>query len=50
MKISEGFTSREHSEMVASSEVGSSIGEKTSVIVMPGRAPSSLNFRHILIS
>lgn len=49
----DGLTSSEHSEMVASKEVGSSIGEKTSAIVMPGLASclaeSSRNFRHILV-
>lgn len=53
VKISLGFTSSEHSEMVASSEVGSSIGEKTSAIVMPAGLAvvglSSMNLRHILI-
>ena len=54
VKISLGFASSEHSEMVASNEVGSSIGENTSAIVMPwdGLALvglSSINLRHILI-
>ncbi len=54
VKISLGFASSEHSEMVASNEVGSSIGENTSAIVMPGDALacvglSSINLRHILV-